>query len=593
MLILLTVVVFPAYTLRTLVASDKLVTHTLLVLRMLNETRTLLIDAETGQRGYIITGAESSLEPHRRALSLTSGVDRHVHDLQALTTDNPAQQRRLDSLDMLVSHKLAEMQTTIDLRRVSGLQAARFVVMTNRGKALMDDIRGIIHEAEAEETLLLTRRTASADASLRNTVIVMVLGTVVSVLLIALALYLVGQEAAARRRAADELSHVNRELDNRVGELAASNLQIEQQFDRLKSLNAIDQAILGATDLRLTLKTVMEEVTARLGVDGVAVFVFNSETLMLEMNAVSGNRATDTERLSIRLGDGISGRAALERRTLAVSDVTEFDLSPALRRVAAVEGIRAVYATPLIAKGELVGVLSVTFRTGFVADAGWLRFFEALAAQTSMAVNSGRVTEDLQRSNLSLRLAYDNTIEGWSRALDLRDNETEGHTQRVTEMTVSLARMAGMTESEIVQVRRGALLHDIGKMGVPDAILRKGGPLSDEEWVVMRQHPQHAYDLLKPIEFLRPALDIPYCHHERWDGTGYPNGLKGDRIPVAARRFAVVDVWDALSSDRPYRKGWPQSQVLEHLKALRGTHLDPAAVDAFLELLGSRVPALV
>jgi PAS domain S-box-containing protein len=195
-----------------------------------------------------------------------------------------------------------------------------------------------------------------------------------------------------------------------------------------------------------------------------------------------------------------------------------------------------------------------------------------------------RAERELQRAHLELAQAYETTLEGWSHALDLRDKETEGHTQRVTEMTLCLARAIGLSEAELVQVRRGALLHDIGKMGIPDSILLKPGPLSEEEWEVMRKHPSYAHDLLEPIGYLHEALAIPYCHHEKWDGTGYPRGLKGEQIPLAARLFAVVDVWDALRSDRPYRAGWPEEQVREHIRSLAGTHFDPEVVRVFLTL---------
>ncbi|MBK9603046.1 MAG: response regulator [Anaerolineales bacterium] len=190
---------------------------------------------------------------------------------------------------------------------------------------------------------------------------------------------------------------------------------------------------------------------------------------------------------------------------------------------------------------------------------------------------------DLKNLHDELLIAYDKTIEGWSRALDLRDKETEGHSKRVTEMAVELARAFGLSESELVQVRWGALLHDIGKMGVPDGILLKPGPLTEEEWVKMRIHPTFAYEMLAPIHYLRLALDIPYCHHEKWDGTGYPQGLKGDQIPLTARIFAVVDVWDALSSDRPYRLAWTEDKVREHIRASSGTHFDPQVVGVFMQ----------
>ncbi len=191
----------------------------------------------------------------------------------------------------------------------------------------------------------------------------------------------------------------------------------------------------------------------------------------------------------------------------------------------------------------------------------------------------------LQQAHADLLASYEATIEGWVRALDLRDQETEGHSLRVTELTVQLARAAGIEEAELVHIRRGALLHDVGKLGIPDAVLLKPGPLTDAEWVIMRQHPQYAYDMLAPIVYLHPALDIPYCHHERWDGSGYPRGLVGTAIPLAARLFAVVDVWDALNSDRPYRKRWPEAEAHAYLQAQSGKAFDPAAVALFLQMI--------
>ena len=161
--------------------------------------------------------------------------------------------------------------------------------------------------------------------------------------------------------------------------------------------------------------------------------------------------------------------------------------------------------------------------------------------------------------------------------------KTEGHTQRVTDMTVNLARTFNLSQEEMVQVRWGALLHDIGKMGIPDQILLKPGPLTDEEWVIMKKHPEFAYEMLSPIEYLKSALNIPYLHHEKWDGTGYPLGLKGEQIPLTARIFAVVDVWDALRSDRPYRDAWPEEKVRKHILSLVGIHFDPQVVKAFFE----------
>ena len=195
---------------------------------------------------------------------------------------------------------------------------------------------------------------------------------------------------------------------------------------------------------------------------------------------------------------------------------------------------------------------------------------------------------ELQRAHIDLQEAYDKTIEGWVVALDLRDRETEGHTQRVTEMTVKLARQLGHSEDEILHIRRGALLHDMGKMGIPDEILQKPGPLTAEEWTIMRKHPEYAYQMLSPISYLNQALIIPYYHHERWDGSGYPHGLEGDQIPIFARLFAVVDVWDALSSDRPYRRKLPPKDVIDYLEREAGRLFDPYIVEQFLSFIKTK-----
>jgi PAS domain S-box-containing protein/putative nucleotidyltransferase with HDIG domain len=206
---------------------------------------------------------------------------------------------------------------------------------------------------------------------------------------------------------------------------------------------------------------------------------------------------------------------------------------------------------------------------------------------TVMQDISSRKKGEEERARLFEELfrAYNATIEGWSYALDLRDRETEGHTKRVTEMAMRLARTMGYDEEQLLQVRRGALLHDIGKMAIPDRILHKEGPLNDEEWVIMRKHPVYSFELISSIDFLRPALDIPHYHHERWDGSGYPEKLKGEGIPLTARIFAVVDVWDALSFDRPYRRAWSEEKVLEYIRSQSGIQFDPHVVDVFLDLI--------
>lgn len=195
-----------------------------------------------------------------------------------------------------------------------------------------------------------------------------------------------------------------------------------------------------------------------------------------------------------------------------------------------------------------------------------------------------RLAEQIRQSKDELARSYDATLVGWVKALDLRDKETEGHSQRVTDMTVEMAQALAIDGEQIDHMRRGALLHDVGKLGIPDSILHKPGPLTDEEWALMRKHPVYAYDWLLSIPYLQPALDIPYCHHEKWDGTGYPRGLRGEEIPLAARIFALVDVWDALRSDRPYRAAWSVERVRDHIQSLSGKHFDPNLVGIFLNI---------
>ena len=246
------------------------------------------------------------------------------------------------------------------------------------------------------------------------------------------------------------------------------------------------------------------------------------------------------------------------------------------------EGFVEYLGVPLIAKGAVKGLLEIFNRSPLATDKSWENFLTTLAGQAAIAIDNIEMFDSLQKSNNDLTLAYEENIEGWSRTLDLRDKETEGHTQRVTEITLRLAKALGLSGEELVHIRRGALLHDIGKMGIPDNILLKPGSLSEDEWQIMRLHPDYAFELLSPINFLKPALDIPYCHHEKWDGSGYPRGLKGEQIPLAARIFSVVDVWDALCSDRPYRAAWPESQAVEYICEQVGSHFDPSIVEAFI-----------
>ncbi|MGC1378837.1 MAG: PAS domain S-box protein [Anaerolineales bacterium] len=240
---------------------------------------------------------------------------------------------------------------------------------------------------------------------------------------------------------------------------------------------------------------------------------------------------------------------------------------------------------PIKIATRVIGVISIESERPKAFTLSDERLVMTLARQAAAAMDDAQLFENLKRSNIDLTLAYDATIEGWSRALDLRNKEAEGHSQRVTDMTLRLAHSMGVSDEELAHIRRGALLHDIGKISVPDEILLKAGSLTDEEWAVMKKHPIFAYEMLSPIYYLRSAVHIPHCHHEKWDGSGYPRGLKGDQIPLAARIFAVVDVWDTLCSDRPYRACWAEEKVREYICSSSGTHFDPQVVDAFMQML--------
>jgi len=364
--------------------------------------------------------------------------------------------------------------------------------------------------------------------------------------------------------------------------------ETNRSLEQVKSLHTIDMTIASSFDLRLTLSILLEQARTQLGVDAVDILIYNPHTQMLDYASGIGFRTSALQGTHLRLGQSYAGMAGLERKTIHISNLsahkTDFLRSPNF----SAEGFDSYFAVPLIAKGQIKGVMEVLHRSPLHPDQNWRNFLETLAKQAAIAVDNASLFAELQSSNAELTLAYDSTLAGWSKALDMRDHETEGHTQRVVEETIRLARAMGVMESELANVRRGALLHDIGKMGIPDSILHKPGPLSAEEWAIMSQHPVYAQEMLAPIAHLRAALDIPRYHHEKWDGSGYPDGLKGEQIPLTARIFAVVDVFDALTSNRPYRSAWPSNKAIEYLQEQAGKHFDPAVVEVFLRMAGGR-----
>lgn len=361
--------------------------------------------------------------------------------------------------------------------------------------------------------------------------------------------------------------------------------KLKQQMQQLSALRSIDLAIASGLDLNLLLTMVLDQVSLLLQIDAASILILNPKTNMLEFTASRGFRSHSLQHTRLRMGEGCAGRVAMDRKMIHIPDLREnhagFDRSPHFHN----EDFIVYYGMPLIAKGRVLGVLELFHRLNHYPDKDWLEFFGTVAGQTAIAVDNARMVKDLQRTNLELSLAYDATIEGLSRALDLRDRETEEHTQRVTDLTVRLANRLNVDAAELVHIRRGAVLHDIGKVAIPDRILFKPGPLADDEWKIMRRHPSIAVDLLSPVSYLAPALEIPHWHHEKWDGTGYPDRLGGEEIPFAARMFALADVYDALTSDRPYRSAWSKEDTVQYIQMHSGRHFDPRLVPEFLDLV--------
>ncbi|WP_407571475.1 PAS domain S-box protein [Deinococcus altitudinis] len=381
-----------------------------------------------------------------------------------------------------------------------------------------------------------------------------------------------------------KLTHDISERKEAEASIQTLNADLQQQVRRVTALREIDQSIVSSGDLSVTLGMILDNIRLQLGVDAATVLLLKTHTLTLEYVAARGF-TTALQGLAVRLGEELSGRVALTRQPLIIPDLQNVLMSQTWREMLNEERLMAYFAAPIIVKGKVLGVLEVLHRQPFEPSSGWLEVFEMLISQAAIAVNNDGLFQDLEQTSLELRFAYEETIEGWARALDLRDHETEGHSRRVTDLTVKLCQHLGVPSEKLMDVRRGALLHDIGKMGVPDAILLKPGKLTPEEWQKMKKHPGFAVKLLSPIKFLRPALDIPQYHHERWDGSGYPLGLSGEDIPLTARAFAVVDVYDALTSDRPYREAWSREQAVEHIRTGAGAHFDPGVVEVFIQLL--------
>jgi HD-GYP domain-containing protein (c-di-GMP phosphodiesterase class II) len=373
------------------------------------------------------------------------------------------------------------------------------------------------------------------------------------------------------------------QLDDSIKQTRRTAEDQEHELQQLHALADVGYIVNSSLNLTTVLNEVMDTIITLTGAERGFLMLRNREGELV--TRIARNMAHETlNENEIKLSRTIVKRVASSGEAVMTTNAQEDPRFDKQRSVMNYH-LRSILCVPLKVKETVTGVIYADnrVRTGLFKRRD-RNILAAFANHAAVAIENARLFKDLQLSKLAIERAYDATLEGWVHALDLRDKETEGHTRRVTEVTLLLAKSIGMAEEKLVHVRRGALLHDIGKIGIPDHILQKPGPLTSEEIETMRQHPIYAYEMLSPIDYLRPALEIPYCHHEKWDGSGYPRGLKEDKIPLTARIFALADVWDALCFDRRYRRAWPVERVRKHIHKQAGSHFDPQLVEVFLEL---------
>lgn len=352
----------------------------------------------------------------------------------------------------------------------------------------------------------------------------------------------------------------------------------------LALLYRISQTFSSSLELDEVLNLVLDEVIQAFHAErGFLMLRDQNEALVFKV--ARGMDSTTIDDPSFHISRSIIKRVEREKDAILTSDAMEDSRFNTQKSIVTLR-LRSILCVPIMHKGDMIGLIYVDNRlqSGMFTKED-LDLLTAISFSAAISIENAQLFENLQQSKKILEVAYDSTLEGWARALELRDQDTVGHTHRVTEVTVELAKLFKLNGPQLTNIKRGALLHDIGKMAVPDHILRKPGPLTIEEQDVMRKHPTYARDMLSKISFLQQVLDIPYNHHERWDGTGYPNGIKGNEIPLAARIFAVVDVWDALINNRPYRPAWPRNKAKTYIHEHAGTQFDPQVVAMFLHFL--------
>ena len=367
--------------------------------------------------------------------------------------------------------------------------------------------------------------------------------------------------------------------------LSYTVLQVENQTKKIQAEYSVNRVLQSGLNFRETFRAIFELLSDLIDVDAAIVLKYNHASQQFDLLATHGIDPRVLAKIHLYIENGLTRRATREHRSIQVDNM--FVSEPGENHVSlfSQEDFQAHSTVPLIGQRDLLGVMEIFWRESQYADTWKLEILQMVGEAVAFALEHKTIIEALRLRNEELTSKYTATIEGLSRALELRDLETDGHTRRVSVLTVRLTEHMQIPADQRAAIQQGALLHDIGKLGIPDAILLKPGSLTPREWKVMQQHPLYAYNILAPIISLRQALDIPLYHHERWNGSGYPYGLVGEQIPLSARLFAVVDVYDALTSDRPYRSAWSRSQALEYLREQAGQQFDPQVVTHFLELI--------
>lgn len=385
-------------------------------------------------------------------------------------------------------------------------------------------------------------------------------------------------------------------LSTLVADITASALhraslyeESRRRVHRLTSLRNINRALSAGMERNVIVSILLDQLMLQKDVDMVDLLLLDPYTRLLRFEQRRGYRISPAREpgggLMLRLNESLAGRVVIDRRYRSEADLTRVEDGGIQRTMLLAEGMRAYLAAPLLAHGEVLGVLELMRRDPEPFDADWLEFVESLVGQVSTALSNAELYGRIQRSNMDLVQAYDAVIQAWAQAMESRGIEPTGHTRRTLRWTLALARVFGVFEEQLSHIRRGVLLHDIGKMAIADHILLKPDSLTPAELSEVRRHPHFAYLWLSTVAYLQPAIDIPYCHHEWWDGTGYPRGLRGTQIPLAARIFTVADVYDVLCSDRPHRPAWAPDRAAAYIREHAGTQFDPDVVNAFARLL--------